>query len=118
MTLPTPHTVGWRERVIGAKDRYNVASESWAEPVTVPVNAIYQPSPDDEPNTRGKTPIERDVDVLAPSWPGRAGDLADFWGEQWRQVGQPEDFNHGPFGWHPGVRVSFVRHEENQRSEV
>ena len=118
MSFPAPHLVGWRKRKLGEVDRYNVAQETWDEPVEVPVIAIYQPSPDDARETRGKTPIERDVDILAPSWPGGPDDLAVFWGDTWQQVGHVEDFNHGPFGWKPGVRVSFVRHEENRRSEI
>lgn len=115
MTFPTPHKVGWKRRILTGLDRYNDRRESFADPVEIPVYAIYPAGVDDQENLKNSEPVDREANVLAPSWPGEPLDKGVLWGKDWIQVGYPEDYNLGPFGWAPGVRVRFKRVEEGKR---
>lgn len=56
---------------------------------------------------------EWDVDIYAPA--GVQGNPQAKWvlddGRTYMQVGQAEDFTHGPFGFAPGVRINLKRIE-------
>lgn len=112
MSLPTPHKVAWKARVLGARDSRGRVTATYAAPVDVPVNAIYPAGPEESVDLVGSNPIRRRAFVLAPSWPGGPRDTATLWGVEWEQQGHPEDFTLGPFGFEPGVRVTFERTEE------
>jgi len=113
VSLPTPHTVGWRERVIGAKDSRNKPTETYADAIVVPVSAIYPPGPEDQPNVKNKAPVDRTLHILAPSWPGGPKDKVVIDGREWVQEGHPEDYRQGPWvNTIAGVRVTVTRAEE------
>ena len=106
------HKVGLRRLQRGAPDRYNRPTETYAPAVERPVFAIYPATPDVAESLPAGGAMTRDFDVLAPSWDGAPRDHAVFLGREWEQVGEPEPFDLGPFGFAPGVRVSFKRWEE------
>lgn len=60
-----------------------------------------------------RRPVAWDVDVYAPL--GVEGNPRAKWvlddGRTYEQVGYPEDFTHGPFGFSPGLRINLKRIE-------
>ena len=67
---------------------------------------------DREPFDANRTPVVRDLDVYMPASAAKPKDRMTVGGVLYSVVGHPEDFNHGPFGFAPGVRVSLLRVEE------
>lgn len=111
--FPTPWTVTLYARSLGAKDSHGNPRETWDElGVTEPVYGWGPPTADRELFEAGRTPVARDLDVYAPFSTARPKDRMTVNEVLYSVVGHPEDFNHGPFGFAPGVRVSLLRVEE------
>lgn len=111
--FPTPWTVTLHARSTGTKDAHGNPVESWATPGTEePVYGWAPPSPDSQPFDANRTPVVRDLDVYAPASAAKPKDQMSVNGVRYEVVGQPENFNYGPFGFAPGVRVSLLRVEE------
>ena len=94
------------------QDPYGNPIPQWAPPVTVLVYGWAPASADTEPFEAGRAEVDRHMDLLVP--PGVACGPRDRWtvaGQVWEQVGHPEDFTNGPFGFAPGVRVDLRRVE-------
>ena len=95
---------------IGTVDNeYGNTVDAWAtEPVT---KAVYgwAPAGTNESNASRHT-VTADLELFAP--PGFTLDSRDhvrILGQTYEVQGDVEDFNHGPFGWAPGVRVNLRR---------
>lgn len=110
--FPTPHGVAWKARVLGERDARGRRTATYASPESVPAYAIYPAGAEESVDLVGSNPIRRRAYVLAPEWPGGPRDTAVLWGVEWEQQGHPEDYTLGPFGFEPGVRVTFERTEE------
>lgn len=86
--------------------------DAWAEPVTVPIYG-WAPSGMEQGADGMRRPVAWDVDVYAPL--GVEGNPRAKWvlddGRTYEQVGYPEDFTHGPFGFSPGLRINLKRIE-------
>ena len=111
--FPTPWAVTLHARALGSKDAHGNPVETWATPgVSEPAYAWAPPSADREPFDANRTPVVRDLDVYMPASAAKPKDRMTVGGVLYSVVGHPEDFNHGPFGFAPGVRVSLLRVEE------
>jgi len=113
MNFPTPYTVGISTYSIGSLDAFGDPIASWSAPVSVGVYAVAPGTPgeDYEPG--------RDVSRIPMVVLGPASSLGDIgardritWaGRTYEVDGEPEDFDHGPFGFEPGCRVRMIRVE-------
>lgn len=110
--FPVPYTAQWMARVPGPPDDHGTPTWTFADPVPVPVIGWAPPAADQQSFDPTRTAVVRDLDLMAPQWPGGPQDRALVGGLLYAQIGHPEDFNHGPFGFEPGVRVSLKRVEE------
>lgn len=111
--FPTPWTVFLHARSLGAKDSHGNPAETWPEVgVPEPAYGWSPPSADAQPFDPNRTPVVRDLDVYMPTSAARPKDRMTINGVPYSVVGHPEDFNHGPFSFAPGVRVNLKRVEE------
>ncbi|KUF05704.1 hypothetical protein AUL38_16040 [Leucobacter sp. G161] len=110
MSAPFPelHPVGFRKRSAEHDGMSDV--ESWADPVELPVYAIAPPVQDDvtRPERTGFTHV---LDLYMSSSPSGHRDVFVVHGGEYFAEGVPDDFNFGPFGFKPGVRVRLMRTE-------
>lgn len=112
MAFPTPWTVLTHAVVEGTKNSHGNKTKTWASGVEQPVYGWAPPTADLEPLEAGRTAVIRDLDVFAPSeFVVGPHDRVTVDGDLYEVVGHPEDFNHGPFGFAPGFRVSLKRVE-------
>lgn len=57
-----------------------------------------------EPAVAGHDRVVVDVQLMVPpGFPAGPYDVIDLPDGEYQVIGQPEDFNHGPFGWQPGT---------------
>lgn len=92
-------------------DSHGAPVDAWGTPSDVMVYgwAFAKESADIE---QGRTPIDRDVDLLVP--PGGANAPRDHWilnGVAFEQIGHAEDFTNGPWLFTPGFRINLKRIE-------
>lgn len=112
-TFPTPWTITLHARSLGTKDFHGNPKETWADPgISEDAYGWAPPSPDGQPFEPNRVPVVRDLDVYMPASAARPKDRMMVDGALYSVIGYPEDFNHGPFGFAPGVRVSLLRIEE------
>lgn len=111
MSYPTPHTIEHRRYVEGARNSRGNPTETWADPVSVDVYGWAQPT-SSEPKIAGRDQVIVDLEVYAPaSFRPGPYDLLAVDGAGYTVEGEPEDYNHGPFGFTPGVVINAKRAE-------
>ncbi|MBP2211088.1 hypothetical protein JOJ87_001432 [Rhodococcus ruber] len=109
--IPTPYTVGVRTYTESGKDDRGNPVESWSAPVDHPVYGWSMPS-STEPKVAGHNRVLVSLELLVPpTFPAKAHDRVVVDGEEFEVLGRPEDFNHGPFGFAPGLVVNLGRTE-------
>lgn len=111
--FPTTHTVGHRVRSEGVAGYGGVPEESWAAAVDVAVTAVYPgvPGVDYEP---GRTSSEIPLFMLGPAdsiGSVAARDRMVWQGSEYTVDGEPENYNYGPHGYTPGIRLRLLRVE-------
>lgn len=111
--LPENFTVGWQVYTASGTGYGNTEEESWTEPSTVPVYAIYPGTPgeDYEP---GRTPSLIPLFVLGSKETlggVKARDRIIVEDKTFEVDGVVEDYTMGPFDFAPGVRVQLRRVE-------
>lgn len=109
--FPTPYTVGLERFTPGTPDAHNNPVDGWGSQADVEVYGWAPPVGDSQPEL-GRPLVVRDLDLYTP--PGVVCGPKDRWtidGETFLQVGHPEDFTNGPWGWAPGYRVNLKRFE-------
>lgn len=109
--LPLAETVGHRVFTSGTPDAHGNVTKGWAEPVDVDVYG-WHTGQSEEPQIEGHERLRVDGQVLAPeSWRPGSMDKVVLPGVEgeFSIVGVPEDYNHGPFGFTPGVVVNLQR---------
>lgn len=111
------HTIGVHTYSAGESDGYGGTTPVYTPPLHQPgtphqVYGWVVPA-SSEPKTRGSTErVIVDVEVFAPAdLPIGPYDLVDLPDGQYWVIGQPEDYNHGPFGATPGLVVNLRRVE-------
>lgn len=88
-------------------DRGNTV-DSWAAPVERPVYGWGAPQ-SAEPKVAGVESVVVTLELLAPTFPVDDRDRMVVDGVTYDVVGDPEDYNHGPFGYAPGMVVNLTR---------
>lgn len=116
MTFPLLFEVGVHTYSPGSSDGYGGTEDTYTPPVgeTGVTQKVYGWSAprSEEPKVAGHDRVVVDVELLAP--PGfqvGAHDLVDLPDGVYEVVGQPEDYNHGPFGFTPGLVVNLRKVE-------
>lgn len=111
--FPTPWTIGLRVHSTGAANSWGDPVPSWAEPVD---RAVYgwAPASTAEGHDAGRSAVELDLDVFGPT--ETLGDIQPrdrlvIDGNLYEVEGRVENFDRGPFGFAPGVRVGVKRVE-------
>lgn len=116
MTFPLRFEVGVHTYSTGADDGYGGTTDTYTPAVGEPgvsqkVYGWSAPS-STEPKVAGHDRVVVDVELLAPpDFTVSAHDLVDLPDGVYEVVGQPEDYNHGPFGFTPGLVVNLRRVE-------
>ena len=107
MAFPVAHTIGHRAVIDGARDAHGNPVTSWADPVDVTVYG-WHTGQSEEPQIAGHDRVRVDGRVFAPeSWQPGPRDLVVLPGKgEFKVIAEVEDYNHGPFGWRPGVVVN------------
>ena len=108
--FPLAQTIGHRVYDATARDSHGNSVDAWADPVDVQVYGWHTGS-SDEPRVVGHDRVVVQGQVLAPeSFRPSPRDLVDLPGAgTYEVIGEPEDYNHGPFDWRPGVVVNLRR---------
>lgn len=109
--IPLLFTVGVRAFLPGAEDEHGNPIEDWAPATPHKVYGWSAPS-STEPKMAGHDRVIVDVELLAPEgFPAKPRDLVVLDGVEFQVLGYAEDFNHGPFGFRPGLVVNLQRVE-------
>jgi len=114
VTFPTPFTVGVHTWSAGADSAYNEPADVYT-PAKTSAGTEYKvcgwsAPTSTEPKLAGHDRVVVDVELLAPtSVPIHAHDLVDLPDGQYEVIGEPEDYNHGPFNFVPDVLVANLR---------
>lgn len=110
--FPERFKVSHEAVLAGAEDDWGNPVEGFADPVEVKVYGWGPPAPDDPLRDLG-TGLDHDIDLYcATSFCGHL-DRVTLPNEPLALTvqGNPDDFNHGPFGFMPGYRVKLKRVE-------
>ena len=105
MTLPTPWTIEVRDRVQGQTDAFGNEVVGWSAWRSLSVMGWAQVS-SSGPKVVGDDRVVVDLEVYSPERiePRSEFRLPD--GRTFYALGDPEDWNHGPFGFAPGFVVN------------
>jgi len=112
-TYPEPFTVGHRVYSSTGDDGYGNPVESWATAVDVAAYAVYPgvPGEDYEPGRIASLIPMFVLGTATALGSVKARDRMVWGGEEFEVDGEPENYNYGPFGFEPGVRVRLMRVE-------
>ncbi len=105
--LPTPFTVLHRAYITDAEDAHGNPVDDWTPPTTVPVYGWAAPN-STEPKRAGIDAVVVTLQVIAPVFTAGDKDRVIVQGVEYDVVGDVEDWNHGPFGFAPGVVVNLA----------
>lgn len=106
-------TVGHRVYTEGAVNARNDATFTWAPAVDVAVYGWAPVSPTEE-HDAGRNPVEIVLQLFGPADSLSAVGPRDRFvvdGATYEVEGAVENFNSGPFGYEPGVRINLKRVE-------
>lgn len=111
MGFPTPFTVDLRVYSSGEEDAWGDGEPTWAEPED---RAVYgwAPAGTSEEQDAGRNPTQIDLQVFGPAASlddVKPRDRMIVAGDLYEVDGERENFNYGPFGFTPGVRVNLKR---------
>ena len=104
MTFPLAQVIGHRAFDPGAVNAHGNPVEAWGDPVDVAVYG-WHTGQSAEPAVAGHDRVSVDGQVFGPeSWrPGPRDRVVLPGAGEFEVQGHPEDYNHGPFGWRPGL---------------
>lgn len=110
--FPTPYTVQTKQLDKSGSDAHGNPVESWADPIDQKVIGwatphIRIPKSEDE----SRTLVDVELYVLPDFVCGPRDRVILPDGDELEAAGYPEDYNHGPFNWRPGMVVQLVRVE-------
>lgn len=110
--FPAPWTVQVSRWEWGEPDRYGEREKVFSPPVTRKVYGWSPPGVEEESYASNRDYIIQDLDVYAPvGFEVSADDRMTIDGEEFRVLGGSRDFNHGPFGFVPGIAIRVKRVE-------
>lgn len=111
--FPMPWTITVHEHTYGERDEYGERKDVYLDR-DEPVMGWAPASAGTEPFEQGRRTVVADLDVYGP--PGLSVKSLDevtipvgSASGRYKVEGDVEDFNHGPYGFTPGVRVSLTR---------
>ena len=111
MKFPARHTVQQLRYEQGGTDAHGNPVDGFASPEDVQVYGWSVPQ-SDEPGVSGQDRVIVDVKLFAPeSVTVTHRDRFVLPTGTYEVSGEVEDYNHGPFGWTPGVVVNLRRVE-------
>lgn len=111
MTFPLLFEVGVQAFTGSGVDAHNNEIETWSDTTQHRVYGWSSPK-SDEPKVAGHDRVIVDVELLAPEgFPARAHDRVILPDGVFDVIGYAEDYNHGPFGWKPGLVLNLRRSE-------
>lgn len=103
MDLVTAYEIGVKRYQEGAEDAHGNSVDSWSAPIKVSVYSVA-PTTSDEPFQAGRDSVITGLTVLAPTGTQIGPYDRVIWlGEEYSVKGDIGDWNHGPFGWEPGI---------------
>ena len=108
MGFPTPHTIEVRDRVDGALDAFGDEVVEWADWRPMGVMG-WAPTTTTEPKTVGVDRVVVDLEVFSPATVTARSQVRLPDGRIFDVVGEPEDWNRGPFGYAPGYVFNLRR---------
>lgn len=109
--LPTLYTVARQRYTAAGFDAHGNPVVSWSAPEDLAVYGWSRPQ-SSEPKLAGEQRIEVSLEVFAPvGTVTEPPDRIEVDGELYNVVGETEDYDHGPFGWQPGVVINLKRWE-------
>ena len=97
----------WADRTAG-RDTRNNPTTTWGAPVER-VAYGWAPASSTEPVTGGTSTLVVERDLFAPTFPVDPRDEFVITGTRYSVVGDPGDFDHGPFGTKLGMVVRLRR---------
>jgi len=114
VTFPLRFTVGLHTYSEGTADGYNESAAVYTPVKTVAGTSYrvygWSTPTSTEPKLAGHDRVIVDVELLVPpGFPAGPHDLIDLPDGQYEVLGQPEDYNNGPFGFTPGLVVNLRR---------
>lgn len=112
--LPARYTVGVRTYSEGADDAHGNPTPSWAAAVTIAAYGWAPRTGAAELLEAGRDAVITDLAIYAPvptTLTIGPRDRVVVDGDTYEVVGHPQEFNHGPFGWAPGVQLNVNRVE-------
>src|SRR5699024_1951858 len=112
--FPAPFTVQTEEHYLTEPNRIGERESAWHPPVDQKVYGWDPPGPEEEIFSASRDAVIHDLNVYVP--PGFVFGDQDYMtiqGERFRAVGGLRDYNHGPFGFTPGLVARVKRVKEN-----
>lgn len=118
MTFPLNATLGLRKRIEGEKDAHGNAKVTYADAVEIKVYG-YGPRSSggsSEPSKPNRDEVVIGQTVYAPPEIASQVTALDRFevplgGDVYEVDGEIGDWNHGPFGWQPGISIALKRVE-------
>lgn len=111
MNFPTPHTVQHLAYAGTVEDARGNEIPAFAAPVARKVYGWASPATRQsaEPKVAGVESVIVILELFAPTFPVGDRDRMVVDGNAYEVVGDAEDYNHGPFGFAPGMVVNLTR---------
>lgn len=109
MVFPKTLTVGV-EPYVPVENAIGELVPGWGPVTEVDVYGFGDPGGDKEIRATN-TGLEIDGDLYVDEWVFPPKSKVSVVGVEYEQIGWPENYNLGPFGWAPGLRVNLKRIE-------
>ena len=107
--MNTPWTVDVLPYIGEVENEYGNTVDAWSDTPRQEQVYCWAPAGTNESNASRHT-VTADLELLAPpSFMVDPRDRVRILGKTYEVQGDVEDFNHGPFGYAPGVRVNLRR---------
>ena len=106
--MQTPYTVEHRAFTGTTRDARGNVTQTYADGVSRPVYG-WGPPRSDEPTSGAVTALTVDLEVYSPTFEYGSQDRFVVGGNVFEVVGLPTDYDHGPFGYRPGMVIRLKR---------
>ncbi|OZE92456.1 hypothetical protein CH298_02670 [Rhodococcoides fascians] len=108
--IPLLFTVQVEKAVDGPRNAHNNVTRTFDPPIDEPVYGWSEPTSSESTAAGQSNRVTHDLELLVPEgFSARAHDRVRVDGRTYDVEGDPADFNHGPFGFRPGLVVNLKR---------
>ncbi|WP_037183828.1 hypothetical protein [Rhodococcoides fascians] len=108
--IPLLFTVQVEKAVDGPRNEHNNVTRTYAPPIDAPVYGWSAPASSESTAAGQTNRVVHDLELLVPeSFTATAHDRVTVDGRKYEMQGDPADFNHGPFGFRPGLVANLKR---------